>query len=217
MQVAFKGYPGTLGATFVQHLITDRLSSPPEYAALGYQEQLVYMPHTYYPVGNRATWRREQASSASPTPGSRDHVVGVPADIQSQGHAAVQDPANSHARTGAGRGLVYGAFNDHYKIDPAVFRVWMDILKEDAGSVLWFLKHGAEKSLRKSAAAHKVDPDRLVFSDFFPKTRHLQIKGTSDVFLDTPLYNAHSTASDMLWAQVCLRTGCVCVCWGGGG
>ena len=39
----------------------------------------------------------------------------------------------------------------------------MDILKEDAGSVLWFLKHGAEKSLRKSAATRKVDPDRLVF------------------------------------------------------
>ena len=58
---------------------------------------------------------------------------------------------------------MYGAFNDHYKIDPAVFRVWMDILKEDAGSVLWFLKHGAEKSLRKSAATRKVDPDRLVF------------------------------------------------------
>ena len=115
------------------------------------------------PVGNRATWRREEASSASPTSGSRDHVVGVPADIQSQGHAAVQDPSDSHARTGAGRGLVYGAFNDHYKIDPAVFRVWMDILKEDAGSVLWFLKHGAEKSLRKSAAKRKVDPDRLVF------------------------------------------------------
>ena len=49
--MAFKGYPGTLGATFVQHLITDRLSSPPEYAALGYQEQLVDMPHTYYPGG----------------------------------------------------------------------------------------------------------------------------------------------------------------------
>ena len=51
MQVAFKGYPGTLGATYVQHLITDRLASPPEYAALGYQEQLVFMPHTYYPGG----------------------------------------------------------------------------------------------------------------------------------------------------------------------
>ena len=48
----------------------------------------------------------------------------------------------------------------------------------------------------------QVKRDRLVFSDFFPKQEHLDIKSLSDVFLDTPLYNAHSTASDMLWAQV---------------
>ena len=88
----------------------------------------------------------------------------------------------------------------------------MSVLKNDGSggsSVIWALRHGAEHTLRASAAILKVDSARLIFSAFFPKGQHLRIKGLSDLFLDTPLYNAHSTASDMLWAQVCV---CVCVC-----
>jgi predicted O-linked N-acetylglucosamine transferase (SPINDLY family) len=118
-------------------------------------------------------------------------------------------------------GIIYGAFNDHYKIDPNIFKIWMGILKDDVSvlanrsscggedvgpSVLWALKHGAEDMLPRTAKKHKVKGERLIFSSFFPKAQHLHIKALSDLFLDTPLYNAHSTASDMLWAQVPVLT-----------
>ena len=204
MQVAFKGYPGTLGAQFVQHLISDAISSPPEYAAAGYTERMVYMPHTYYPVGNYATWKREGGN------GSRGR------DARSRGPGLQR---KHYALPPSG--TVYGAFNDHYKIDPSIFRTWMRILKDDVSahanssissgeggnpSVLWALKHGAEDMLPKVAKKYKVQSARLIFSSFFPKTQHLSIKALSDIFLDTPLYNAHSTASDMLWAQVPVLT-----------
>jgi protein O-GlcNAc transferase len=156
---------------------------------------MVYMPHTYYPVGNRATSQRDHAEETAGPPPQR-FTYGLP-QRQQRG------------------GVVYGAFNDHYKIDPAIFRAWMAILKREANvtmgasgecSVLWGLKHGGEQGLLKAAAKARVRPAALVFSDFFPKTQHLRIKGLSDLFLDTPLYNAHSTASDMLWAQVPVLT-----------
>lgn len=156
---------------------------------------MVYMPHTYYPVGNRATSQRDHAEETAGPPPQR-HTYGLP-QRQQRG------------------GVVYGAFNDHYKIDPAIFKAWMAVLKKEAnatrgaggeGSVLWALRHGGEQGLLKAAARARVKLEALVFSDFFPKTQHLRIKGLSDLFLDTPLYNAHSTASDMLWAQVPVLT-----------
>jgi protein O-GlcNAc transferase len=126
--------------------------------------------------------------------------------------------------------LVFGAFNDHYKIDPPAFSLWCSLLARARGSVLWALRHGGEAALRGEAARRGVAPARLLFSAFFPKDQHLAIKELSlpclptrsvssqltlppprspqalaDVFLDTPLYNGHSTASDMLWAQASAR------------
>lgn len=171
---------------------------------------MVYMPHTYYPVGNRATSQRDHAAETS----------GHPPQRRTYGLQPPQGEDGSGCGGGSSNGsfLVYGAFNDHYKIDPAIFSAWASILKGDSAmvrrgegcgggaGVLWALKHGGEQGLIKAAARHKLDPAALVFSDFFPKTQHLRIKGLSDLFLDTPLYNAHSTASDMLWARVPVLT-----------
>lgn len=41
------GYPGTSGASFMDYLITDVVTSPLELAHQ-YSEKLAYMPHTYF-------------------------------------------------------------------------------------------------------------------------------------------------------------------------
>lgn len=46
VQVAWLGYPGSMGATFIDHAVVDATVVPPE-AAKHYSERLVYMPHTY--------------------------------------------------------------------------------------------------------------------------------------------------------------------------
>ena len=46
IQVLYKGFVGTLGASYVGHMVSDRLVSPPEYAS-HFTEKFVYMPHTY--------------------------------------------------------------------------------------------------------------------------------------------------------------------------
>jgi protein O-GlcNAc transferase len=76
------------------------------------------------------------------------------------------------------------------------------------GSVLWLLgdDQSARANVRKEAAARGVDPDRLVFAVRVKLDTHLARHRLADLFLDTLPYNAHTTASDALWAGLPLVT-----------
>lgn len=52
VQVSWLGFPGSMGADFVDYLISDAWITPPD-AIRDYQEKLVWMPHTYQPNGAR--------------------------------------------------------------------------------------------------------------------------------------------------------------------
>ncbi len=101
-------------------------------------------------------------------------------------------------------GFVFCCFNAVSKIEPAIFAVWMRILTQTPGSVLWLLadQPRAQENLRREAAARGVDPARLVFAGPIAKDAHLARHRHADLFLDTFFYNAHTTASDALWAGV---------------
>ena len=105
-------------------------------------------------------------------------------------------------------GFVFCCFNTCWKITPAVFDVWMRLLQAIPGSVLWLLRDNpeAEANLRKEAAARGTDPVRLVFADRLAPDEHLARHRLADLFLDTLPYNAHTTASDALWAGLPLLT-----------
>ena len=105
-------------------------------------------------------------------------------------------------------GFVYCCFNQTYKIEPALFDIWMRVLQRVPGSVLWlFRSHAeAESNLRREAERRGVEPARLVFADKRPKAEHLARHRHADLFLDTLRVNAHTTASDALWAGVPLLT-----------
>ena len=84
----------------------------------------------------------------------------------------------------------------------------MRILKQVSHSVLWLLaKHDYIKAnLRREAVNHGIDPDRLIFGEGKHKPLHLARFQLADLFLDTRYYNAHTTASDSLWACVPVLT-----------
>jgi predicted O-linked N-acetylglucosamine transferase (SPINDLY family) len=98
--------------------------------------------------------------------------------------------------------FVFCSFNNNHKITPDVFDVWMRLLKAVEGSVLWLIEDNpaAARNLRKRAALGGVDETRVVFAPRVPMERHLGRQRLADLFLDTLPYNAHTTASDALWA-----------------
>lgn len=102
------------------------------------------------------------------------------------------------------RGFVFCCFNYTYKITPAVFDLWCRLLGEVEGSVLWLLDANlqAKANLRAEAAARGIDPQRLIFAPKLPPAQHLARLANADLVLDTLPVNAHTTASDALWAGV---------------
>ena len=166
IQVSFLGMLGTMGADFIDYLITDPIVTPPEFAP-DFTEQFVTLPHSYL------------IAEPEPDPSHRPHrsarrALGLPED-----------------------GFVYCSFNSTYKIEPGTFDVWMSILAQVPGSVLWLCSSGPvlEENLRREASARGVDPERLVFAPFVPRPEHVRRHQAADLFLDTLLYNAAATAS----------------------
>ena len=175
VQASWLGYPGTLGAPYVDYLVADPTLVPPPHRQ-HYDEKIAYLPHSYQP---------------------NDSTKAI--------------AANTPARPEAGlptQGFVFCCFNHSFKILPPVFDVWMRLLTAIDGSVLWLLESNAAamRNLRREAAARGIVPDRLVFAPRVPLAAHLARHRHADLVLDTIPYNAHTTASDALWAGVPIVT-----------
>lgn len=98
-------------------------------------------------------------------------------------------------------GFVFCCFNQTYKITPEVFAVWLRLLEQVPGSVLWLLESNslAVRNLRAVAMERGVAPERLVFGPRLPNAQHLARYRVADLALDTFPYTSHTTFSDALW------------------
>jgi protein O-GlcNAc transferase len=177
VQVNYLGFPGTMGADYIDYIIADAVLIPPAHRA-SYAEKIACLPHCYLP--------HDDAGRAIPDVTPQRGECGLPE-----------------------RGVVFCCFNNAYKLNPQVFASRMRILKAVEGSRLW-LSEGhpaAMANLRKEAANAGVDPARLVFAPRLPSPAdHLARHRLADLFLDTWPYNAHTTASDALWAGLPVLT-----------
>ncbi len=175
IQVNYLGFPGTIGAAYMDYIIADRIVIP-DASRIHYSEKVVHLPFSY-----QANDRHKKISE---TPISR-HEFGL--------------PENS---------FIYCCFNNNYKITPPSFRLWMEILSQVQDSCLWLLEDNpvAKENLRRQAQQFGVDPGRLIFAQRVPIPEHIHRHQLADLFLDTLPYNAHTTASDALWAGLPLLT-----------
>ncbi len=173
IQVAYLGYPGTMGTDCIDYAIADHFVVPADQRQ-HFSEKLVYLPHCYQPNDTQRTIA---------SLGLTRRQFGLPED-----------------------GFVFCSFNGNYKITPAFFEVWMRLLKNTPGSVLWLLETGTRVNLLREAEARGVDPERIIFAQGLIHSQHLERMALADLFLDSLPVNAHTTASDALWAGLPLLT-----------
>jgi len=180
IQVNFLSYPGTMGAEFIDYIVADQTLIP-EGSKRHYSEKIVYLPNSYWPNSYQVNDTERSISSKAFTRAE----LGLPP-----------------------KGFVFCCFNKNYKITPRVFDCWMRILKKIEGSVLWLFEADgkAAASLRNEASARGVNAERLIFAKQLPRGEHLARHRAADLFLDTLPYNAHTTASDALWAGLPVLT-----------
>ena len=175
IQVSYLGFPGTMGAPYIDYLIADKTLIPQQ-SQQYYAEKIAYLPNSYQvndsrrEISNRILTREELKLPQS--------------------------------------AFVYCCFNNSYKITPHTFDGWMRILKQVQGSVLWLIEDNPSSvaNLQLEAQRRGVNRDRLIFAQKIPLPDHLARHQAADLFLDTLPYNAHTTASDSLWAGLPLIT-----------
>ncbi|HUO02634.1 MAG TPA: tetratricopeptide repeat protein [Rhizomicrobium sp.] len=175
IQVNYLGFPGSLGAPYMDYILADRIVIP-DAERRHFTEQVVWLPDCYQVNDGKRI-------IADARPGRKDE--GLPET-----------------------GFVFCNFNQSYKLTPETFALWMRLLKQVDGSVLWLMegKGAFALNLRREAERLGVAGDRLVFAAERPLERHLARLSLADLFLDSLPYNAHTTASDALWAGVPLLT-----------
>ena len=121
---------------------------------------------------------------------------------------AIAEPPTREAARLPEQAFVFCCFNHNWKITPPLFDIWMRLLDQVKGSVLWLLEGNAavRANLCKQAQARGISEDRLVFASRTTPDKHLARHRLADLFLDTLPYNAHTTASDALWMGLPLIT-----------
>jgi predicted O-linked N-acetylglucosamine transferase (SPINDLY family) len=175
IQVNYLGFPGTMGADYIDYLIADPTLIP-QASRRHYSEKIVYLPDSY------------QVNDSTRL-------------ISTRHYTRAEEGLPEH-------GFVYCCFNYNYKIVPAIFDIWMRLLAQVEGSVLWLLESNswATGNLREEALLRGISPERLIFAQRLPLAEHLARHSLADLFLDTFPCNAHTTASDALWAGVPVLT-----------
>jgi protein O-GlcNAc transferase len=105
-------------------------------------------------------------------------------------------------------GFVFTCLNNSFKISPEIFDIWMRLLRTVENSIFWLLEDNVSASLnlRREATVRGVAPERLVFAPRLPQSEHVARQRLADLFLDTLPCNAHTTASDALWAGLPVLT-----------
>jgi predicted O-linked N-acetylglucosamine transferase (SPINDLY family) len=105
-------------------------------------------------------------------------------------------------------GFVFCCFNNNYKIMPSVMDGWVRIIDSVKDSVLWLYEDNpyAVENLRREAIKRGLDANRIVFAGRMDLPNHLARYREADLFLDTTPCNAHTTASDALWAGLPVLT-----------
>ena len=180
LQVSYLGYPGTMGASFLDYIIADSTVIPEDHSDY-YSEKVVRLPDSY-----QVNDDKRHISEHTPT--RRD--CGLPEE-----------------------GFVYCCFNNAFKLNPAMFDIWMRLLKATKDSVLWLFEGTSSNSaavcrenLYREAEKRGIPRNRLVFAAKTNLADHLARHRLADLFLDTLPYNAHTTASDALWAGLPVAT-----------
>jgi predicted O-linked N-acetylglucosamine transferase (SPINDLY family) len=176
IQMHYLGYPGTLGMPGAIDYLVADSVLIPPASRPFYSEKIIELPDSYQ--------ANDRQRAIDPVVPSRLEL-GLPENA-----------------------FVFCCFNNNYKITPEVFGLWMQLLQDKADSVLWLLadNEAAVRNLKQAAQDAGIDSSRIVFAQRVELPQHLARQARADLFLDTWPCNAHTTASDALWAGLPVLT-----------
>lgn len=175
IQVNFLGYPGSMGAEFIDYLIADKVVIPEENLDF-YSENVIYMPHCFQPNDSKRQILNNKLSRTS---------AGLPENK-----------------------FIFCCFNNSFKLNPSMVDKWAKVLHEVENSIIWILAENqlTQKNLLKEFNKKNIPESRIFFAGRTSHADYLARYKLADLFLDTLPFNAGTTASDALWAELPVLT-----------
>jgi predicted O-linked N-acetylglucosamine transferase (SPINDLY family) len=175
-QVNYLGYPGTMGAPYMDYLIADQTVIPESHRQF-YSEKIVYLPHCYLP--------HDSTRRISETVYTREQLR-LPVE------GFVFCCFNNSLK------LTPEVFDRWMRI---LRRVKHSVLWLSQGNASAAANLHREAKRRGMDTARIIFAERIASPE-----EHLARLRVADLFLDTHPYNAHATAVDALWAGLPLLT-----------
>lgn len=183
VQVAYMAFAASTGADYIQMLVTDKVTTPPEYRHF-YQESLLLMPASYHV--NSHSMRFKDA----PSP---------PSDASSLAAARVAAGLPS-------KGTIFCSYNQFFKFDLAILRAWSRLLAADHAASLLLVKfmfhEHAGPRLARLIAERGAMERQLIMADKTGTAEHIARSSLMDVHLDTRLQSGHTTTVDAIWSGI---------------
>ena len=196
LQLHYLGYPGSLGADWIDGVIADAWLIPPEHE-IHYRETVHRLPWGFV------------SSGPLPDPAASVQPFAAERDTPTRASTAIAPPPPSREALGLPLdAVVYACFNRPEKITPAVFDGWLEILRQVPSSVLWIINDQprVQERLRARLAAAGLEPERLVFSPRLESAAFGQVCALASLLLDTSPYGSGATAVTALAAGLPLLT-----------
>lgn len=175
LQINYLGYPGTMGANFIDYIIADEVLIPENHQPF-FSEKIIYLRNSYQVNDSKRKISEKKFTRVD---------FSLPEDK-----------------------FVFCCFNNSFKILPKTLDLWSRILLKVPNSVLWLLEDNlvAKENLTLQAESRGIAKERLIFAKRMDLPEHLARHQLADMFLDTLPCNAHTTASDSLWAALPVLT-----------
>ncbi|MEI2297996.1 O-linked N-acetylglucosamine transferase, SPINDLY family protein [Ensifer sp. MJa1] len=104
--------------------------------------------------------------------------------------------------------FVFASFNANRKISLQTVNLWVDILRQTPGSVLWLMcsRPDAQANLLAKFKSAGIDTKRIILCTKVLYHDHISRIPAADIGLDTYPYNGHTTTSEQLWAGLPVLT-----------
>lgn len=189
IQLTFRDDPYTIGSPQIDYCLGDPIASPPEFAAAAFTERLVLLPHPYL-ISSYASWQPKVLTMKRIDKSSITNYLSLPPQQRKQWQDTV----------------LFGSFHGPTKIDPTIFHVWMNILRNVPRGYLVLFggdKYREANTNRLNYARHYgLNIDQINFLRVAKWDEHLHMKSAFDLFLDTIVKNGHTTTVDAAYAGV---------------
>ena len=176
--------------------------APVQAAYLGYPAT-TGAPFIDYFIGDRVTTPLAHAAHFT------EHIAQLDGCYQPNDAARPLPPCPPRTKLGLpDDAVVLCCFNQTYKLSPRMLDLWSRILADAPRAVLWMLAWNphAKENLVRELAARGVAAERVFFASKLDLPGHIARLRAADLFLDTWPCNAHTTASEALWAGVPVLT-----------